>query len=362
MRASAVVFAIVSAVLSLPSSHAFNTISGLLHPIAAEKRKLRPRTPAVDPISPKPLKLEVGPSLTEISRARNLLRQLERQWHSETEVTPFEAPVPADGQPEVCGTWDWIPPAMGQLDISETDTEWRVAVDLPGLSKDHILIEVDRGMLRIQAHGAYEPEQEGVTYTLQERTHGAVCRVLQLPDTVSAKKSTVTAKYEHGVLYITLEKRQPRASTTRESAGVHCLRLAAKQATLVIASFYVDGMCGISFGPLRASYKCPNSAKFNKQHDASRCCMLFWRCNKHHCALADRNTAHHYTVQHVRLNQLTTRPLPLYTLLVFPAVITGAAERDIAPLATPTAASLHVHVTLAQSWFRQQHASTLQRL
>jgi hypothetical protein len=121
MRASIAAHAITSALLLLPSSHSFNTISGLLHPVAAERRrKLRP-TPAVDPIPPRPLKLEVGPSLTDqsITHARNLLRQLERQWHSEAEVTPFEAPTPAEGQPDVCGTLDWTPPAMGQLDISE---------------------------------------------------------------------------------------------------------------------------------------------------------------------------------------------------------------------------------------------------
>jgi hypothetical protein len=118
MRASVVVYAIVSALSLLPSSQAFNTISGLLHPIAGERRKLRPRTPAVDPIPLRPLKLEVGPSVTEVTKNRNLLRQLERQWHSETEVTPFEAPTPAEGQPEICAM-DRIPPAMGQLDISE---------------------------------------------------------------------------------------------------------------------------------------------------------------------------------------------------------------------------------------------------
>jgi HSP20 family protein len=106
-------------------------------------------------------------------------------------------------------------------DSQQTDKEWRVAVDLPGLNKDDILIEVDRGMLRIQAHRAYEQEREGLTYTLQERTHGAVCRVLQLPDTVSAKKSKVAAKYEHGVLYITLEKRAPRPSTTVKQIELH---------------------------------------------------------------------------------------------------------------------------------------------
>jgi hypothetical protein len=122
MRVSAAVYAIVSALLLLPSSHGFNTIPGLLHPVAVEqRRKLRPRPPAVDLIPPRPLKLDVGPSLTDITHARNLLRQLERQWHSDTEVTPFEAPSPAEGQPEIC-TMDWIPPAMGQLDISEVIT------------------------------------------------------------------------------------------------------------------------------------------------------------------------------------------------------------------------------------------------
>jgi hypothetical protein len=117
MRASAVAYAIVS-VLLLPSTFGFDTISGLLHPVAAERRKLRPRLPAVDPIRPRRLQLEVGPTLEQVNHARRLLSQLERQWHSNTEVTPFEAPTSAEGEPEVC-TMDWIPPAMGQLDISE---------------------------------------------------------------------------------------------------------------------------------------------------------------------------------------------------------------------------------------------------
>jgi len=58
----------------------------------------------------------------------------------------------------------------------------------------------------VKAERKAEPVGEGVTVRRQERGFGSFARSFVLPDTVDA--SRVEAKYEHGVLTLTLPRRE----------------------------------------------------------------------------------------------------------------------------------------------------------
>ena len=92
----------------------------------------------------------------------------------------------------------WSPTA----DLSETDEAFVVTVDLPGVAREDIEIEVSGRELRI--HGeTKEPESEGVV-RYRARRFGSFDHRLTLPQEVAADR--VEAKLADGVLTVRVPK------------------------------------------------------------------------------------------------------------------------------------------------------------
>ncbi len=88
--------------------------------------------------------------------------------------------------------------------------------ELPGIDPQKMDISVVNDVLKITGSREREPIKEGGTYFRQERKSGPFIRTLQLPFAVDASK--VEAKYEKGVLKITLpraEAEKPRKITVK---------------------------------------------------------------------------------------------------------------------------------------------------
>jgi HSP20 family protein len=92
---------------------------------------------------------------------------------------------------------DWIPAA----DVSQTETEYLVVVDLPGIDRSALEINLDDGKLLIR--GERQIEQEGQQRV--ERPHGRFLRRFSMPATVN--QEGITAEYKDGVLRVRLPKR-----------------------------------------------------------------------------------------------------------------------------------------------------------
>jgi HSP20 family protein len=78
-------------------------------------------------------------------------------------------------------------------------------MDLPGVKKDDIEIRVDGNLLQIRAERKFEDEKSQDKYYRLERFYGVFQRSFTLPDKVDPEK--LKAKYENGVLTITLPKK-----------------------------------------------------------------------------------------------------------------------------------------------------------
>lgn len=87
------------------------------------------------------------------------------------------------------------------LDVRETDEEYLVLVDLPGIKSDAVAIEASDGMLSIS--GSRAPVETGEAQ-LSERPHGSFVRTLTLPQGVDAEK--IEADYTDGVLALHVPK------------------------------------------------------------------------------------------------------------------------------------------------------------
>ena len=84
-----------------------------------------------------------------------------------------------------------------------------VTTELPGIDPEKLDISVVKDVLKINGSREVEAAKEGESYYRQERSGGPFSRALQLPFQVDASK--VEAKYEKGILQITL----PRAEAEK---------------------------------------------------------------------------------------------------------------------------------------------------
>jgi HSP20 family protein len=90
------------------------------------------------------------------------------------------------------------------MDLSETDAEFQVRVDVPGFKPEQIDIEVVNNNLRIKGEFKEEKEEKERSFHRVERHSGSFSRTVTLPAAVLEDK--VTAECQDGILTVTLPK------------------------------------------------------------------------------------------------------------------------------------------------------------
>jgi HSP20 family protein len=100
-----------------------------------------------------------------------------------------------------------------RIDISEDDKEIRVVAEMPGATPDLVEVTVDDDVLTIRGERESERETERRDYHLIERAVGVFQRSIRLPAPVQA--SQVQARFEHGVLTLTIPKTSVKGSSRR---------------------------------------------------------------------------------------------------------------------------------------------------
>jgi HSP20 family protein len=93
-----------------------------------------------------------------------------------------------------------------KVDVSEKDGAYVVHAEIPGVSKDDIQVSIDGNQVTIGAEVKRENEKkEGERVLHTERYVGSAFRSFTLPSDLDEGAST--AKYENGVLELTLAKK-----------------------------------------------------------------------------------------------------------------------------------------------------------
>lgn len=102
-----------------------------------------------------------------------------------------------------------------KTDISESDTAYTVAVDLPGVDKKDIDIDFKDNALTISAkRDSFSDESDAKGNLLSsERSYGRFPRQYQFPN---VDKDKISAKYEAGVLTVTLPKTAEEISNSHK--------------------------------------------------------------------------------------------------------------------------------------------------
>lgn len=99
-------------------------------------------------------------------------------------------------------TSDWIP----AVDIKETENEFLIHADIPGVDPDDIDVHMEDSMLTIKGERESEKKEERDGYKRIERHSGSFYRRFSLPDTANAEK--ISAKSKNGVLEIIIPKQE----------------------------------------------------------------------------------------------------------------------------------------------------------
>ena len=90
------------------------------------------------------------------------------------------------------------------MDVHETEKEFFLSADMPGLNKKDISIDVHDGVITIKGERIKEDKESFDSYRIHERQFGSFNRSFRLPDNVNEGK--IAAKFTNGDLMITLPK------------------------------------------------------------------------------------------------------------------------------------------------------------
>lgn len=114
--------------------------------------------------------------------------------------TFFDSPSASSGR-------QWLP----AMDLVETDHEYVLRADLPGVGEDDVNIELEDNVLTVSGERAAEHEANAEGFYRVERVSGSFARSLTLPAGVDSDR--IQASFNRGVLEVRIpkpERPQPR--------------------------------------------------------------------------------------------------------------------------------------------------------
>jgi len=100
-----------------------------------------------------------------------------------------------------------------KLDIKENGDAYVVEAELPGVKKEDIHVEIEGGLVTIQAEIKQEDSAEDERMLRRERYVGSVARRFELPVEVNVEQAN--ADYSDGVLVLNLPKLEPKANVRK---------------------------------------------------------------------------------------------------------------------------------------------------
>ncbi len=149
-------------------------------------------------------------SLMPVGRDRNLARRDLTLFDSlQREVDrvfdEFTRGFPSFGLPAMAQPG--LPELKPRMDVSETEKEFEITAELPGLEEKDVQVNVADGVLTIRGEKKAEKEEKDKNYHLVERSYGAFSRSLDLPEGVDP--DAIKASIANGVLKVSVPKPAP---------------------------------------------------------------------------------------------------------------------------------------------------------
>ena len=104
--------------------------------------------------------------------------------------------------------------ATFMLDVSETEKEFLIEAELPGVKKEDIYVELNDGRLVIGVCRDESAESAHGNYIHKERRKSSMSRSVYLAD---ANPENIKAKLDNGVLLVTIQKEEKKINSHKIS-------------------------------------------------------------------------------------------------------------------------------------------------
>ena len=104
-----------------------------------------------------------------------------------------------------------------KTDIAETDKEYVLLIDVPGLTKKDVKIALEDKYLTVTAESKKE-ENDAITFLKSERFYGSASRSFYVGD---VEQKAINAKIEDGVLTIHLPKKNYKKVEENKFIDIH---------------------------------------------------------------------------------------------------------------------------------------------
>jgi HSP20 family protein len=103
-----------------------------------------------------------------------------------------------------------------KIDVTETDDDYLVEAELPGVKKEEIDLSIDDDNLSISVNREENVNQDGKNYIHRERRAGSISRRIRL---ANARLDEIKAKLENGILNISIPKQSSAAAARKIEIG-----------------------------------------------------------------------------------------------------------------------------------------------
>lgn len=103
-----------------------------------------------------------------------------------------------------------------RMDVMETDSAYRLSIEMPGVPKEAIQVSVYDSTVTISAEVPAQAEDNETQWLLRERSSGKFSRSIALPEAVDDEASE--ARCTDGVLTLTLKKKN---ATQAKRLAIH---------------------------------------------------------------------------------------------------------------------------------------------
>jgi HSP20 family protein len=119
--------------------------------------------------------------------------------------------------PTVASEWRGL--LRPALDIQESDKQYRITLEVPGVEEKDIQITLDNDVLMVRGEKRQEQEKKEGGFHRVERSYGSFQRALNLPD--DANQDSIKASFKNGVLTVTIDKREVSAPKQGRSIPIN---------------------------------------------------------------------------------------------------------------------------------------------
>ena len=112
----------------------------------------------------------------------------------------------------------WSKTTTPATNIKETEESYEIQVAALGMTRKDFDVDVSNGALTISAEREETDEEKEENYTRREYNYNSFSRTFQLPESV--KEDEIKAKYENGVLKLTVPKKEEAKTKPRKKIEI----------------------------------------------------------------------------------------------------------------------------------------------